>query len=76
MRLLKIGIANINTTVGAVVSNTDTMIALAAAMTSEGVGIASFSEQVIGGYPPEDLVQWRAFLASQRTQLRRFATAT
>jgi len=76
MRLLKIGIANINTTVGAVTSNTDTMIALAAAMTHQGVGIASFSEQVIGGYPPEDLVQWRAFLASQRAQLRRFSAAT
>ncbi len=76
MRLLKIGIANINTTVGAVISNTDTMIALAAAMTHQGVGIASFSEQVVGGYPPEDLVQWRAFLASQREQLSRFAAAT
>ncbi len=76
MRLLKIGIANINTTVGAVESNTDTMIALAAAMTHQGVSVASFSEQVIGGYPPEDLVQWRAFLASQRQQLGRFAAAT
>jgi len=76
MRLLKIGIANINTTVGAVESNTDTMIALAAAMSHQGVSIASFSEQVIGGYPPEDLVQWRRFLASQREQLSRFAAAT
>jgi NAD+ synthase (glutamine-hydrolysing) len=76
MRLVKIGIANINTTVGAVESNTDRMMVLAAAMTDQGVGIASFSEQVIGGYPPEDLVQWRTFLASQRAQLRRFAATT
>jgi len=76
MRLLKIGIANVNTTVGAVVSNTDKMIDLATAMSREGVGIASFSEQVVGGYPPEDLVQWRAFLVSQREQLSRFAAAT
>jgi NAD+ synthase (glutamine-hydrolysing) len=76
MRLLKIGIANVNTTVGAVESNTDTMIALAAAMAQQDVGVACFSEQVIGGYPPEDLVQWRGFLASQRVQLERFAVAT
>ena len=76
MRLLKLGIANVNTTVGAVESNTDTMIALAAAMAQQDVGVACFSEQVIGGYPPEDLVQWRGFLASQRVQLERFAAAT
>jgi len=76
MRLVKLAIANVNTTVGAVESNTDSMIALAAAMTHQNVGVACFSEQIIGGYPPEDLVQWRAFLASQRVQLDRFAAAT
>lgn len=76
MRLIKIGVANVNTTVGAVESNTDDLIALAAAMGQQNVTVACFPEQVIGGYPPEDLVQWRAFLAAQRQQLERFAAAT
>jgi NAD+ synthase (glutamine-hydrolysing) len=76
MRLIKIGIANINTTVGATRSNTDRMLDAAHRMAADDITVACFSEQVIGGYPPEDLVQWRAFLASQRSELERFASAT
>ena len=36
----------------------------------------AFPEQVVGGYPPEDLVQWRAFVAAQREELHRFAAET
>ncbi|NKB90145.1 MAG: NAD(+) synthase [Acidobacteria bacterium] len=76
MRLLKIGVANVNPTVGAVESNTDDLIAQASAMGNQGVAVACFPEQVIGGYPPEDLVQWRSFLAAQYEQLERYAAAT
>ncbi len=31
---------------------------------------------MVGGYPPEDLVQWRAFVEAQQTELRRFARET
>ncbi|HSK78903.1 MAG TPA: NAD(+) synthase [Thermoanaerobaculia bacterium] len=76
MRLIKIGIGNVNPTVGAVRSNVDRVLAQARAMAAAGVTVGCFSEQVVGGYPAEDLVQWRAFLASQRTELERFAAET
>ena len=76
MRLVKLGIANVNATVGAVRSNTDRCIAQARALAAEGVTVAAFPEQVIGGYAAEDLVQWRGFVASQWDELGRFAKET
>ncbi len=76
MRLVKIGIASVNATVGAVRSNTDRCLALAGSMARDDVTLAVFPEQVIGGYAPEDLVQWPAFVASQQRELRRFAEQT
>ncbi len=76
MRLVKIGIGNVNPTVGAVRSNVDRVLAQARAMAAEGVTIGCFSEQVVGGYPAEDLVQWRTFLEGQRAELERFAAET
>ncbi|WP_437609052.1 NAD(+) synthase [Sorangium sp. So ce834] len=76
MRLVKIGIANVNATVGAVRSNTDRCLALARSMARDDVTLAVFPEQVIGGYASEDLVQWPAFIASQQRELRRFAEET
>lgn len=76
MRLVKIGIASVNSTVGAVRANVDRTIALARAMAADDVTIAVFPEQVIGGYAMEDLVQWRGFVATQRRELDRFAAST
>lgn len=76
MRLVKIGIANVNSTVGAVRSNVDRCVEIALAMAKDDVTLAVFPEQVIGGYAAEDLVQWRGFVASQRRELDRFAYAT
>lgn len=76
MRLVKIGLANVNTTVGATRSNTDRVLDIAHAMARQGISIGCFSEQVIGGYPPEDLVQWNAFVQAQRAELERFAHQT
>jgi NAD+ synthase (glutamine-hydrolysing) len=76
MRLVKIGLANVNATVGAVRSNVDRCVAVAQAMAREDVALAVYPEQVVGGYAPEDLVQWRGFVASQRRELQRFVNAT
>jgi NAD+ synthase (glutamine-hydrolysing) len=76
MRLIKIGIGSVDPTVGAVRSNVDRVLAQARAMAADGVTVGCFSEQVVGGYPPEDLIQWRAFVAGQRTELERFAAET
>jgi NAD+ synthase (glutamine-hydrolysing) len=76
MRLVHIGVASVNTTVGAVKSNVDRVVELARAMAAAEVTVAVFPEQVVGGYATEDLIQWRGFVAAQRRELDRFAAAT
>lgn len=76
MRLVKLGLSSLNTTVGAFTSNVDKAIAEAKAMASEQVTVAAFPEQVVGGYPPEDLVAWEGFVARQWSELWRYAEAT
>ena len=76
MRLIKIAVASVNATVGATTSNVDRCIALAKQMDAEDVTLAAFPEQVVGGYSPEDLVQWEGFVVSQRAALERFASDT
>jgi NAD+ synthase (glutamine-hydrolysing) len=76
MRLVKLGVCSLSPTVGAVTSNTTRLVDAALAMGREQVTVGAFPEQVLGGYPPEDLVQWRAFLEAQRRGLERFAAET
>jgi NAD+ synthase (glutamine-hydrolysing) len=76
MRLAKLAVASVGPTVGAVRSNVSRLVDIARDMADNDVTIAGFPEQVVGGYPPEDLVQWRGFLESQRAELERFASAT
>lgn len=76
MRLAKLAVASVSPTVGAVASNIGRVIALAREMAAADVTLGAFPEQVVGGYPPEDLVQWRGFLEGQRRGLDRFADAT
>jgi NAD+ synthase (glutamine-hydrolysing) len=76
MRLVRIALANVNTTVGACRSNVDRALALARAAAADGATVVAFPEQLIGGYPPEDLVQWQAFVDAQWFELRRFARET
>lgn len=76
MRLVKIAVASVNSTVGAVRSNVDRCVRLAHEMADDGATIALFPEQVVGGYAAEDLVQWRGFVATQRRELGRFAKET
>jgi NAD+ synthase (glutamine-hydrolysing) len=76
MRLAKLAVASVSPTVGAVRSNTSRLIDIAKEMAAANVTIGAFPEQAIGGYPPEDLVQWPGFLIGQRQQLERFAKET
>jgi NAD+ synthase (glutamine-hydrolysing) len=76
MRLVRIALANVNATVGACRSNVDRAIALAREAAADGATLVALPEQVIGGYPPEDLVQWRAFVDAQQRELARFAAET
>jgi NAD+ synthase (glutamine-hydrolysing) len=76
MRLVRVALANVNATVGATRSNVDRIVAAAHAAAADGATLVTFPEQVVGGYPPEDLVQWRAFVESQHVELHRFAHET
>jgi NAD+ synthase (glutamine-hydrolysing) len=76
MRLIRIAVASVDPTVGAVRSNVDRMLVLAREMAAADVTLACYSEQVVGGYPPEDLIQWRSYVDCQRAELERFARET
>ena len=76
MRLAKLAVASVSPTVGAVVSNRARLVSMAREMAVADVTLAAFPEQVLGGYPPEDLVQWRAFLDGQRRAIDAFADET
>ncbi len=76
MRLIKIGLGNIDSTVGAVDANADQVVAVAEAMAAEAVTVGLFPEQVIGGYQPEDLVQWQGFVERQWDALVSVAART
>lgn len=76
MRLVRVAVVNVNTTVGAVRSNVDRAIAYAKEAAADGATLVAFGEQLIAGYTPEDLVQWRAFVDAQWRELERFAAET
>ena len=76
MRLVKIAVSSLKTTVGAVRSNVDTAVRFADEQARAGVTLSVFHEQLVGGYPAEDLVQWGTFVEAQRTELLRFAAQT
>ncbi len=76
MRLLRVAVANVNSTVGACRANGDRVVKIAREAVDDGASLVAFPEQVIGGYPQEDLVQWRAFISAQLTELERIAKET
>ena len=76
MRLIRIAVANVNTTVGAVRSNVDRAIRVAREAAADGATLVALPEQLVAGYSPEDLVQWRAFVDAQWAELERFAKET
>jgi len=69
MRLVHLGLGAVNTTVGAFGANLDRALVMARQMAEAHVTVAVFPEQLIGGYPQEDLVQWQAFVDRQWTEL-------
>jgi NAD+ synthase (glutamine-hydrolysing) len=76
MRLVKLGLAAVNTTVGAFGKNVERALAMAREMAAQHVTVAMFPEQLVGGYPQEDLVQWQRFVDRQWIELERYANET
>ncbi len=76
MRLVRVALACVNATVGATTANAERAVQRAREAAADGATVAVFPEQVLGGYPAEDLVQWRAFVEAQWAALERFARET
>jgi len=68
MALLRIALAQVDTTVGDLPGNADTVLQWTAAATGRGAHLVAFPEMTLTGYPPEDLVLRESFRsASVRT---------
>jgi NAD+ synthase (glutamine-hydrolysing) len=76
MRLVRVALANVHSHVGATRTNTDRVIAAVREAAAGGATVVALPEQVLGGYPAEDLVQWRAYVDAQRGELDRLARET
>jgi NAD+ synthase (glutamine-hydrolysing) len=76
MKLVKLAIGNVSSTVGATDTNTNMVLSMAHEAAAQDVWLIAFPEQVIGGYPAEDLVQWKAFVDAQQAALKRLASET
>jgi NAD+ synthase (glutamine-hydrolysing) len=71
--MVRIALGQINTTVGDLDGNVDTMSAWAARATEAGADLICFPELAITGYPPEDLVLRRTFVDENLEALEELA---
>jgi NAD+ synthase (glutamine-hydrolysing) len=71
--MVRIALGQINTTVGDLDGNVDTMSAWAARATEAGADLICFPELAITGYPPEDLVLRQTFVDENLEALEELA---
>ncbi|MBI2938910.1 MAG: NAD+ synthase, partial [Chloroflexi bacterium] len=76
MRTLRLGLAQINPTVGDLVGNGEKIRQQIEEARRRGVEIVCFPELCLTGYPPEDLVLKPRFIADNLTELRTLAGQT
>lgn len=76
MSKLRLGLAQINPTVGAIAANRKRIESRLREARALGVELALFPELVLTGYPPEDLLRNPDFLADARRALEELAVAT
>jgi len=73
MRSLRLGLAQINTTVGDLEGNAAKVTQYVERARAQGVDLVSFPELTITGYPPEDLLLRPKFVQDNLATLRRVA---
>jgi NAD+ synthase (glutamine-hydrolysing) len=73
---LRVGLAQINTTVGDIRANVDTIARMIGSAKEENVDLVIFPEMCICGYPPEDLLHKPKFLYDNEVALTRLAAET
>ena len=76
MRRLRIGMAQVNTTVGDFVANTRKILEAIAEARSLGVDLLTFPELAICGYPPEDLLLKPQFIEENLRALDKVVDAS
>ena len=70
---LKIGLAQVNTTVGDFAANCDKIRQMYARAKSANIDLLVFPELCICGYPPEDLLLKKSFLAENKKAVEQIA---
>ena len=73
---MKIALGQINTTVGDLAGNVDSMVAAARRAAGLGADLIAFPELSITGYPPRDLVEKESFIERSECALDRLARQT
>ena len=73
MRTLRLGLAQINTTVGDLEGNAAKVLEYVERARAQGVDLVSFPELTITGYPPEDLLLRPQFIEDNVAALKRMA---
>jgi NAD+ synthase (glutamine-hydrolysing) len=76
MRTIRIGLAQIDTTVGDLAGNTAKIIDWIGRAREQAVDLVAFPELAVTGYPPEDLVLRRSFVADNLRALDEIVGAT
>jgi len=76
MRTLRIGLGQINTTVGDIEGNTRKILDYIAKGKKMGAELLAFPEMAITGYPPEDLLLMPKFIEGNLKAVKRIAKAT
>src|SRR3989304_314368 len=71
MRALRIGLAQINTTVGDLDGNVAKILEYAGRARDLGCDLVAFPELAVTGYPPEDLLLRRNFIGDNLAALQR-----
>ena len=71
---MRVGLAQINTTVGDIWGNVERMAGALGRATDAGARLVAFPELSIPGYPPEDLLMRPSFIEDNLRALEEFAT--
>ena len=76
MKTIRVALAQINTTVGDLPGNTAKIIEWIGRAREVGADVVAFPELAVTGYPPEDLVLRRSFIADNLSALDEIVAAT
>jgi NAD+ synthase (glutamine-hydrolysing) len=76
MRILRIGLCQINTTVGDIEGNTKKILDYIAKGKKVGADLLVFPEMAVTGYPPEDLLLMPKFIETNLRAVNKIAKAT